>query len=159
MAVILVAEVAELVQKDVVLEHARQPHDAEVQIDVSLGRAASPVGCVMLDGHTAVCETITRCQFCKTSRKFCLGLEAQRFDLLRRGRMDILISLLLPCHGLEDPPAAGLEEKAGSRIWQHIWNRHRDSLDRMHTDADVPAASAFAEHHLPYLGICNNLFS
>ena len=52
-AMVLVAEVAELVQKDVVLEHARQPHDAEVQIDVSLGRAASPVGCVMLDGHTA----------------------------------------------------------------------------------------------------------
>lgn len=36
MAVVRVAEVAELVQKDVVLEHARQAHYAEIQIDVSL---------------------------------------------------------------------------------------------------------------------------
>ena len=37
MAVVLVAEVAELVQKDVVLEHARQTHHAEIQIDITLG--------------------------------------------------------------------------------------------------------------------------
>ena len=37
MAVVLVAEVAELVQKDVVLEHARQAHYAEIQIDIALG--------------------------------------------------------------------------------------------------------------------------
>jgi hypothetical protein len=36
-AVVLVAEVAELVQKDVVLEHARQAHYAEIQIDIALG--------------------------------------------------------------------------------------------------------------------------
>lgn len=35
MAVVLVAEVAELVQKDVVLEHARQAHDAEIQVDIA----------------------------------------------------------------------------------------------------------------------------
>ena len=34
-AVVLMAEVAELVQKDIVLKHARQAHDGEIQIDVS----------------------------------------------------------------------------------------------------------------------------
>ena len=37
MAMVLVAEVAELVQKDIVLEHARQAHYAEIQIDIALG--------------------------------------------------------------------------------------------------------------------------
>ena len=37
MAMVLVAEVAELVHKDVVLEHARQAHYAEIQIDIALG--------------------------------------------------------------------------------------------------------------------------
>lgn len=35
MAVVLVAEVAELVQKDVVLEYTRQAHDAEIQVDIA----------------------------------------------------------------------------------------------------------------------------
>ena len=73
--------------------------------------------------------------------------------------MDILIFLLLLGDGLKDPPPTRLEEEAGCRIWKHIWNGHSDSFDRVHADADVPAACAFAEHHLPYLGICNNLFT
>ena len=64
-SMILVAEVAELVQKDVVLEHARQAHDAEIQVDIALGRATSPVGSVMLDGHTVIREAITCGQFCQ----------------------------------------------------------------------------------------------
>ena len=76
-AVVLVAEVAELVQKDVVLEHARQAHDAEIQVDIALGRATSPVCSVMLDGHTVIRETISGRQHSKTPRKFCLCLSAQ----------------------------------------------------------------------------------
>ena len=72
--------------------------------------------------------------------------------------MYIPLLLLLLGHGLEDPLATGLEEQLGSCIRKHGRNRHRDTLDRVHTDADVPAACAFAEHHLPYLGIYENLF-
>ena len=54
MSVVMVAEVAEFVQKDVVLEHARQAHDTEVQIDITLRRSAAPVGGVMLDCHTII---------------------------------------------------------------------------------------------------------
>ena len=77
MAVVLMAEVAEFVQKDVVLQHARKAHYAEIQIDVSLGGAASPVCCVMFYGDTVICKAITRSQFCKTPRKFGLCLSAQ----------------------------------------------------------------------------------
>ena len=71
--------------------------------------------------------------------------------------MYISLLLLLFSHGLEDPLATGLEEKAGGCIWKHIRNSHRNSLDRVHADADVPAACAFAEHHFTYLGILQNL--
>ena len=73
--------------------------------------------------------------------------------------MHILLLFLLSGHGMEYPVATGFEEKAGGCIWKHIRNSHSDSLDRVYTDADVPAACAFAEHHLPYLGICDNLFT
>ena len=73
--------------------------------------------------------------------------------------MHIPLLFLLSGHGLEYPVATGFEEKAGGCIWKHIRNSHSDTLDRVHTDADVPAASAFAEHHLPYLGIYDNLFT
>ena len=72
--------------------------------------------------------------------------------------MYIPLLLLLLGHGLEDPLATGIEEQLGRSIRKHCRNRHRDTLDRVHTDADVPAACAFAEHHLPYLGIYENLF-
>ena len=83
MAVVRVAEVAELVQKDVVLEHARQAHDAEVQVDVAFGRAAAPVGRVVLDGHSVVCETVVRRQCSETTRQLSLGLAAERLYLFR----------------------------------------------------------------------------
>ena len=77
MTVVLMAEVAELVQKDVVLEHARQAHDAEIQVDIAFGRATSPVGSVMFYGNTVICETVSGRQHRKTPRKFCLCLSSQ----------------------------------------------------------------------------------
>ena len=112
----------------------------------------------MLYGDMVICETISCGKRCQTHRKLSLGLTSQRLNLLRRGLMHILILLLLPGHGLENPSATRFEEKAGGRIRKHIRNCHGNSLDRVHTDADVPAACAFAEHHLPYLGIYENLF-
>ena len=79
---VLVAQVAELVQKDVVLKHARQAHDAEVQVYIALGRAASPVGCIVLDGDPVVCETVSGGKFGETPRELSFGLTAERLDLL-----------------------------------------------------------------------------
>lgn len=48
-AVVGVAEVAELVEDDVVPQLVREAHEVEVQVDVALARAASPVRGVVLD--------------------------------------------------------------------------------------------------------------
>lgn len=48
-AVVGVAEVAELVEDDVVPQFVREAHEVEVQVDVALARAASPVRGVVLD--------------------------------------------------------------------------------------------------------------
>ena len=113
----------------------------------------------MLDGDTVICETVSGRQHRKTPREFCLCLSAERFYLLRGGDMNISLLFLLLGHGLEDPVTTGLEENAGGGIRQHGRNGHRNSLDRVHTYADVPAAHAFPEHHLPYLGVYNYLFT
>lgn len=48
-AVVGVAEVAELVEDDVVPQLVREAHEVEVQVDVAFARAASPVRGVVLD--------------------------------------------------------------------------------------------------------------
>ena len=48
-AVVGVAEVAELVEDDVVPQLVRETHEVEVQVDVAFARAASPVRGVVLD--------------------------------------------------------------------------------------------------------------
>ena len=73
--------------------------------------------------------------------------------------MNIPGLLLLLGNGLDYPVATRLEEKPGSSIRQHVRNGHGDTLDWVHTYADVPAAHAFSEHHLPYLRVYNYLFT
>lgn len=48
-SVVGVAEVAELVEDDVVPQLVREAHEVEVQVDVAFARAASPVRGVVLD--------------------------------------------------------------------------------------------------------------
>ena len=48
-AVVGVAEVAELVEEDVVPQLVREAYEVEVQVDVAFARAASPVRGVVLD--------------------------------------------------------------------------------------------------------------
>lgn len=48
-AVVGVAEVAELVEDDVVPQLVREAHEVEVQVDVAFARATSPVRGVVLD--------------------------------------------------------------------------------------------------------------
>ena len=52
-AVILIAEVAEFVEEDIVLQVLRQEDQAHVEVDVAFGRAGAPVGDVVLDSHPA----------------------------------------------------------------------------------------------------------
>ena len=81
MAMIWMAKMAEFVYKHIVLKHLRKADDVEIKIDVSFGRAAAPVGCIVLDCHTVICKSITSRKLSKTHRQLGLGLAAQRLDL------------------------------------------------------------------------------
>lgn len=48
-AVVGVAEMAELVEDDIVPQLVRKAHEVEIQVDVAFARAASPVRGVVLD--------------------------------------------------------------------------------------------------------------
>jgi len=58
-AVVMMLEMAELMEKDIVPKRVRQTDDVEIEIDVSPCRAASPVGRIMLYGHFVICESVT----------------------------------------------------------------------------------------------------
>lgn len=125
LAVVMVAQMAELMQEDIVPEGSWETHDIEVQIDVVTCGAASPVGGIMLDSHAVVCEPVACGEFCKTAREFGLCLAAHRFDLLRICLGYLLVAFLLTRDCLNDPLSFQHKEGLSSRIWYKI--RHRDT--------------------------------
>ena len=54
MTVVVMTQMAELMQKDIVTKRGRQTDDVQIEIYVVSGRAAAPVGGVVLDGHTVI---------------------------------------------------------------------------------------------------------
>ena len=136
-------------QENIVLEHLRQADYVEIQIYVSLGRAAAPVAGIMLYGHLIIYESISGGEPGKARRQFGLGLPAQGLDLAGSRRPHILHALLLTRHSLQDPLAASLEKQPCSRVGHDIRHRHAHSLDRVHAYADAPAPETLPEHDLP----------
>ncbi len=158
MAVILMPEVAEFVKEDVVLQHGRKTYDIEVQVYVPFGRAAAPIGGVMLYCNTVVCEVITLCKFCKTRRQFRFGLFAQNVYFTCRRNRHILIFLFLTRDCIHDPVPPELEKGLCGSIRKYVWESHADPFDRMDTYAYATAPDAFTECHSPYFRIIVNLF-
>ena len=66
---IMVAEVAEFMDEDIVLQDLRQTDEVQIEIYVRLGRTAAPVGGVMLDGDTVVDKTVAGGELCQTRRQ------------------------------------------------------------------------------------------
>ncbi len=58
MAMVMMPQMAEFMEKDIVAEDVREADDVQVEIDVAAGRAAAPVGRVMLDGQPVVYEAV-----------------------------------------------------------------------------------------------------
>ena len=56
--VVEIAQVAELVQHDIVLQVLRKTHYVEIEIDVAELRATAPVGDVVLDAYLVVGEAM-----------------------------------------------------------------------------------------------------
>ena len=144
-------------QEHIILQHPREPHYVQIEIDVGLCRTAAPVGRVVLYGHTVVCKSITRSQLSKPRRKLRLGLTAPCFYLLRRCHRDILIFFTLTGHGIKNPPTTGLKKQPCSSIGNDIWHRNAHTFYRMDTYADTPAPETFPEQNLPYFGVNQDL--
>ena len=81
---VVMTEMTEFVQKDIVAKRLRKPHDIEVEIDIVLRRAASPVGGIMLYRHLIIYKAVACGELGKTRRKFGLGLTPQDFYFSRR---------------------------------------------------------------------------
>ena len=150
-------KMAKFMNQHIVLKDFRKADYIQIQIDIPFYRAAAPIGCIVFDGHPVICKSISGCQFRQTSGQLCLRLTAHSLDLGWRRHLHILIFLLLPGHCLQNPSATRLKEKLCSSIGHNVRHRHAHALDRMYTYADAPAPQTFAEHHLPYLGIHQNL--
>jgi len=69
LAVVLMAQMTEFVKEDIVLKHGGKADDVKVQVDVAFRRAASPIRCVVLDGHTVIYEAIAQGKLSKPRRK------------------------------------------------------------------------------------------
>ena len=100
---VMMTQVAELMQQNIVPKCCWKTYDIKVQIDIVTRGTASPVCGVMLDGHAIECKPIAVCEFRKPSRKFGFCLAAHHFNLLEIGHWNILIAFLLTCDSLDDP--------------------------------------------------------
>ena len=58
-AVVVMAQVGELVEKDIIADGLGKADKIEIEIDVAKGGAAAPVGGIVLDGHAIVAEAVS----------------------------------------------------------------------------------------------------
>ena len=79
--VVEIAQVAELVQHDIVLQVLRKAHYVEIEIDVAELRATAPVGDVVLDAYLVVGEAMAGGELGQAGRQGRLGLDAQPLHL------------------------------------------------------------------------------
>ena len=63
MTMVVMAQMTQFMKKDVIPQHLRKAHYIQIQIDIASGRAASPVGEVVLDGDFAIRESLSPGQF------------------------------------------------------------------------------------------------
>ena len=83
MAVVMMPQVAEFMEHDIVLKDLWKADEIQIQVDVCFGRAAAPVGRIVLDCHAVIDELISGCEFSKSSRKIFFSGTAHLFHLIR----------------------------------------------------------------------------
>ena len=158
MAVVVMPEMAEFVKKDIVPKRVRQTDYVQIEIDVPSGRAASPVGGIVLDRHFVIGESISGCKFRQPQGKFRLGLTSQCLDLARSSGRSVFHAFLLTAQSLKNPSAFQFEKGHCGSIRDHIRNRDRHPTGRMHPDGHTTSPGALSEYHLPYLRVRYDLF-
>ena len=65
-AMIQMAKVAEFVQKDIILEDARKTDNIEIEIYIAFGRAAAPIGRIVLYRDLIVGKSVSGCEIRKS---------------------------------------------------------------------------------------------
>jgi hypothetical protein len=80
-AMVVVTQVAKFVEQNVIAQHKRQTYYIDIQIDIVPGRAAAPVGGIVLYGNTVIHKSIAGGKLGKTHRKLGLGTTAQFLNL------------------------------------------------------------------------------
>ncbi len=81
-AMVMMSKMTQLMEQDIIAQNSREPDDVQIQVDVIPGRAAAPVGGVVLDGQSVEYESVTCSQFVQTWRQFGLGTAAEVCDFL-----------------------------------------------------------------------------
>ncbi len=79
---VMMFQMTQFMEEDVVAQGLGEADDVEVEIDVAAGRAAAPVGGVVLDGQAVEYEAVTGGKFGDARRKFGLGTAAEVGDFL-----------------------------------------------------------------------------
>ena len=59
MAVIMMPQMAELMQQNIILQSKRKTDYIQIKIDIIPGRAATPIGRIMLDRHLVIDKAIS----------------------------------------------------------------------------------------------------
>ena len=80
---VMMPQMTEFMEHDIVAKGLRKTHEVQIEVDVCLGRAAAPVGRIMLDCHAVIDELISGCEFSKSSRKIFFSGTAHLFHLIR----------------------------------------------------------------------------
>lgn len=59
MTVVMVTQMTEFMEHDIVAKGLRKTHEVQIEVDICLGRAAAPVGRIVLDCHAVILKSIT----------------------------------------------------------------------------------------------------
>ena len=96
--VVRVSQMCHLMQQDIVAYGFRKPYEVEIEVDVASGGAAAPVGDVVLDGDSAVSESVSGGKQGESCRQQGLGLVTEY--LQQRVPEDFRESLAPLCRGV-----------------------------------------------------------
>ena len=103
MTMVVMTQMTQFMKKYIIPQDIGQPDNIQIEVDIVSGRAASPIGGIMLYGYLIIHEYILPRQLVKTYRKLNLGPFPHGLDFLWRSLWEISITFFLPCYRLKYP--------------------------------------------------------
>ena len=153
-AVVRMVQMREFVQEDVVLQRHRDPHQIQVQIDVSFRGAGAPVGGVMLDDDAVELKAVAVGQHSEPVRQRGFRLSAEGFDGLPFG--EIGIPAAGPCQCLPRPFPSRSKKGQPRRRGDVEGNGDGDAAGRMDPDGEAAGPDALPKEDFPQVRVDMN---